>query len=771
MTEAKPRHTWAFFRAGGFDQVKIRNGNDICHLDQLDPKLWAALSCPTRGLHFDSKTLDLIDTDKDGRIRVPEIIAAAKWACSLLKDQDRLLDESPTLPIDQINDATPEGKQVLSSAKQLLVNLGKTDATSVSIEDTTDIVRIFAQTRLNGDGIIPVDAAPDDFNKGVITDIITTQGSLVDRSGKPGIDLAKLEAFVKDLQAYSDWWKSAETEAATVLPLGDRTSSAYDAYDAVDGKIDDYFARCRLAAYDSRAQMALNRQETEYLTIAAKDLSITADEVAGFPLARIGADKPLPLDGALNPAWVDRIKAFLSKAVQPLLGERESLSEADWTTIKGRFAAYEAWRVGGKGTSVEKLGLARIREMLASNAKATITDLIAQDKALEPEANAIATVDKLVRYNRDLHRLLINFINFRDFYDQDDEPAIFQAGRLYLDQRSCELCVRVEDITRHAGLAPLSRAYLAYCDCVRKGGTDKMTIVAAFTAGDSDNLMVGRNGVFYDRSGQDWDATITKVYENPISIRQAFMSPYKRVLRMVEEQIAKRAAAADTSSTTVLTSAAGTAIDSATTGQAPKAKPKIDIGTVAAIGVAVGGITAALGALLSAFFGLGFYMPLGVLGLILLISGPSMVIAWLKLRQRNLGPLLDANGWAVNTRAKINIPFGRTLTGVAKLPPGSRRDLRDPYAESKQGRIWTLTIAGVFLICWALWYFGFFNHHFPHLGLPKSALVLRQDEATAKAEEDAKKKAETEKAEAEAAKAKAEATKAGAATTQPESAR
>lgn len=743
MGDEQSRRSWAFFRAGGFDQVKIRDGDDIRNLDQLDPKLWAALSCPTRGLHFDSKTLDLIDTDQDGRIRVPEIIAASKWVCSLLKDADRLLDESPTLPIDQISDATAEGKQILSSAKQLLVNLGKPEATSVSIEDTTDIVRIFAQTRLNGDGIIPVDAATDDFNKGVITDIIVTQGSLADRSGKPGIDLAKLEMFFADLQAYSDWWKSAETNAAAVLPLGDQTSSAYDAYDAVDGKIDDYFARCRLAAYDSRAQLALNRQETEYLLIAAKDLSITSDEVAGLPLAQIAPAKPLPLDGALNPAWVGRIQAFVAKAMMPLLGDRQSLSEADWASIKARFAAYAAWRVGGKGTSVEKLGLARIREILASSAKDTIADLIAQDKALEPEANAIATVDKLVRYYRDLHRLLINFINFRDFYDQDGEPAVFQAGRLYLDQRSCDLCVRVDDVAKHGVLAPLSRAYLAYCDCVRKGGTDKMSIVAAFTAGDSDNLMVGRNGVFYDRKGQDWDATITKVFENPISIRQAFWSPYKRVIRMIEEQIAKRAAIADATSTETLSSATMAA---ATTGQPPKAKPKIDIGTVAAIGVAVGGITAALGALLTAFFGLGGWMPVGVVGLMMLISGPSMVIAWLKLRQRNLGPLLDANGWAVNTRAKINIPFGRTLTGTAKLPPGSRRDLRDPYAESKQGQIWTLTIAGVVLVSWGLWYFGAFHYWMPHSGLPESGWVERK-KALAKAEE--------EKAEADALKARA----------------
>jgi hypothetical protein len=57
--------------------------------------------------------------------------------------------------------------------------------------------------------------------------------------------------------------------------------------------------------------------------------------------------------------------------------------------------------------------------------------------------------------------------------------------------------------------------------------------------------MVGRNGLFYDRKGRDWDATITKIIDNPISIRQAFWAPYKKLVRMIEEMAAKRAAAAD----------------------------------------------------------------------------------------------------------------------------------------------------------------------------------------------------------------------------------
>lgn len=161
-SQQTPTHTWRFIRAGGFDQVHLASGADLMDLDQLDPKLWVALSCPTRGVEFDTITLGLIDTDHDGRIRVPEIIAATKWAVSLLKNPDELLKSSSSLALDAINNATPEGRQLLASARQILTNLGKPDASTISIEDTADTEKIFAETCFNGDGIIPADAAEDE---------------------------------------------------------------------------------------------------------------------------------------------------------------------------------------------------------------------------------------------------------------------------------------------------------------------------------------------------------------------------------------------------------------------------------------------------------------------------------------------------------------------------------------------------------------------------------------------------------------------------------
>ena len=749
LLSAKVEHRWRFFRAGGFDQVKLDSGDDIASLDKLDQKLWAALSCPTRGLEFDEKTLDLIDTDKDGRIRAPEIMAAAKWATSMLKDPGVLLEDASPLELGQINDATPEGRQLLASARQILVNLGKQDQPVITLEETTDTALIFAQTRFNGDGIVPPDAAGDDAVRQIIVDILACTGGETDRSGKQGISQAKLDLFLEAAEAFANW-RGLLTKDSSAMPLGEATPKAWTRYILVRAKINDYFARTRLTAFDARAGAAMNRQETEYLAIAGKELSLGAEEVAGLPLARIEADRPLPLQSRLNPAWEAAVWQFATDVVTPMLGEQESLTEAQWAAIQSRLLPHAAWLGAKAGTLVEPLGEGRVRQILDANARGAIADLIAQDKALEPEASAIAMVDKLVRFKRDLYHLLTNYVNLKDLYSRD-AIAVFQAGVLYLDQRSCELCVRVDDIAKHGTLAPLSRVYLAYCECTRKGvaAVEKMTIAAAFTAGDGDNLMVGRNGVFYDRKGQDWDATIVKIIDNPISIGQAFWSPYKRLIRAIEEQIAKRATAADTAATASLTDAASSAA-AAKPGEPPKLRPKIDIGTVAALGVGVGAITATLGALMQGFFGLGWLMPLGLVGLILAISGPSMVIAWLKLRQRNLAPMLDASGWAVNTRAKINIPFGRLLTQRAALPAGAQRDMFDPYAESKAGRNWTILVLGVLGVSWGVWYFGVVERILPG-AFPKSGFVERREAMIEKAAAKAEKAPKAEKMVEEAA--------------------
>nr|WP_319565419.1 hypothetical protein [uncultured Rhodoferax sp.] len=594
MTEEA--HSWRFFRAGGFDQVRIDTAQDLLALSQLDQKLWVALSCPVKGIEFDARTLQFIDSDKDGHVRVPELTAAIQWVNDRLTSPEVLVQQLDGVPIDHIRSDDEPGKLIKAAALALAAELGKTEADVLTVEETS-----------------------------------VAQASHAAR-------------------AQAAW----EVAGAQTLLLGDDTAAAYALVTELDGKVQDFFTRCQLAAFDVRAGDVLNPSEDAFKALASSSLQADTQAISALPLAHVSAAGWLPLSEGINPAWRARLANLRSSVVCPLLGDKEALNAADWQAIQSKLAPYVTWLAAKPDPSAE--------------------------------GDGVRDLEKLSRYVRDVQLLANNFASFRDFYTRQGK-ASFQVGTLYLDGRSCELCVAVNDAAKHTALAGLSRMCLVYCECVR--GAEKLSIAAAFTAGDSDQLMVGRNGVFYDRQGRDWDATISKIIDHPISLRQAFWSPYKNLVRMVGLQFQKLAASKAKEADDKLVNSAldvskkGVA---GVTGKTAAAPPPFDVGKFAgifaAIGLAVGAVGTMAASLVSGLFALLWWqIPLAFLCLMLLVSGPAVLLAWFKLRSRNLGPILDANGWAINARARINIPFGTSLTHLAQLPANAERSLADPYAE------------------------------------------------------------------------------------------
>ncbi|MES2558570.1 MAG: hypothetical protein V4590_02440 [Bacteroidota bacterium] len=710
------QHTWNFSTVGGVKRVNLDSGADLMHLHQLDQKLWTALSCPVYGLEIDHKTLALIDTDNDGQIRVPEMLAAVKWMIGVLKNADDLLKQDEEFPLSAIDDSTDEGRTLISSANIMLRNLGKENATSLTVAETSDTEKIFAASRFNGDGIITEDTVETAALKTLLNEVMACAGSVTDLGGKSGISIELLQQFTDACSLHAQWYAKAEGNSA-IFPLGKSSEEAYASYSAIKAKVDDYFIRCRLAAFNSQTTAALNLSVARVEAISEKDLSASLDEIATYPLAKVEAGKPLPLSEGINPAWEKAMLSFNTLvSLQQFLG-KTSLTESDWSSLEILFTEFVQWKAEEKGATVESLGLDRIKEILSGQDLALLTSLIEQDKALEHEASSIMKVDQLVRYYRDLYTLLKNFVTFYDFYSPGYK-SIFQAGTLYIDQRSCDLCIRVTNMEKHGTMASMSGMFLMYCECTSRTTSEKMVILAALTNGDIDNLVVGRNALFYDRQGTDWDATIIKIIDNPISIRQAFWSPYRKVSRFVETQVNKFAASQDDK----VTGSASKGIEDAqhkivnAPAEAPKAAPPFDIGKFvgifAAISLALGAIGAAIASVIAGFLGLTFWkMPLAISGVVLLISGPAMIMAYLKLRKRNLAPILDANGWAINANVIVNIQFGNLLTHLATLPPGAKINLNDPFSKKKRP-FWPFAVGGIVLIAlvfYVLWKLGFMH--------------------------------------------------------------
>ncbi|MDO4496230.1 MAG: hypothetical protein Q4B58_00130 [Bacteroidales bacterium] len=482
-----------------------------------------------------------------------------------------------------------------------------------------------------------------------------------------------------------------DKNAALEAPFGDQTDAVEAAYKALDAKVKDFFMRAQLAKYAQEGTAALDVQVAQIEAISAENLTAKMEEIAAYPIARIDGSNIIPFDADINPAWTAQWNVIKAACK----GEK-AVTEELWSKLGNSIQAYRDYQKS--------------------------IDIKETDIKLDEETITVQMVDKLLHLTRDFYTLLKNYVTLQDFYCPDTK-AIFQAGTLLIDQRTCDLCVRVADAGAVAAQAPKSGMYLITCACSSKVYNESFSITAAMTVGDVDDLFVGKNCIFYDRKGRDFDAKVTAIIENPISIRQAMWTPYKKMAKLIEDNINKFAAEKENEVSASTTSAINEKTDSvkADLAKTPEEAKKeaapttgFDIakyaGIFAAVGMAVGMIGSALVAVGKGLMGLTWWQfPLVILAILLLISGPSMFIAWSKLRKRNLAPLLNANGWAVNAQAKVNIPFGETLTQQAKYP---KVVASDPFAEKNTtARVisWLVVLAVIAGILWYVQHNGIYN--------------------------------------------------------------
>ena len=467
----------------------------------------------------------------------------------------------------------------------------------------------------------------------------------------------------------------------------------------------------------------------KWLCSVLRDPQILFKGEASLPLSEIADETLLSVASSIateNTVTLDAVKAAIAGATI----EAQPIPEAPYAgdVTAAYKACQEAYGQYFQTAKLKALGLATLPEdaVVPGLTEEQFTEMgkkIADyeaEKAAAEKANTDALaaaqakykpLEKLLLLCRDYVTLLRNFVSFQDFYAKrgknllgrataNETPwAVFQAGTLVIDQRACNLCMKVSDMAKHNTQAPDSGMFLIYCNCKHQASGQTMQIVAAMTIGDIRNLKVGKNALFYDRQGKDWEAEVVKIIDNPISIGQAFWSPYRKLGEWVSELITKSAAEKEKKSFTDMTAKLQAA--PAATAEKPAQPAPFDIakfaGIFAAIGMAVGYIGSFFTSLALGLKGLGWWGWLVIPGLLLLISGPSMILAWMKLRKRNLAPLLNANGWAVNADAIVSVLFGNTLTDQAQYPI---LKLNDPHAKIKKlttGGKWAIAVVAIIL--------------------------------------------------------------------------
>ena len=451
-------YDWKYISLGGVTRVNIETGEDIAHLSELDQKKWTTLSCPTKGLEFDQKTLELLDTDHDGHIKVPEIIAASQWLTACLKDNEDVIKGLPTICGNRIDASTSAGAELLAALKDV--------ATAAAECDYSDELPMTAEILAGVSAHIQK-----------VTD---------ERAAAVGAELEK-------------------QNAAIVKPWTDNTDAVLAAVDNLSAKMADYFISCKMLRFLGR----------DNATIALEDQSLAdKDTISSLPIAAANKEGVLSLKEDVNPCWSADIAVIAS------LGY-EKLTEDVWAQITAAAAGYRN----------------SLTEAVA-NAEAKVAPL----PDFAPLTVAVSLLDRFITLQQNFFSLVKNYVVFSDFYNRfNGTLAVFQAGSLYIDQRCCDLCIKVADMGSHADMAAMSGMYLMYCACVNEKG-ETMDIVAVLTDGEVFGLRVGKNAIFYDRNNQAWDAKVTKIVDNPISIRQAFWTPYRKLGNWISERIAKATA-------------------------------------------------------------------------------------------------------------------------------------------------------------------------------------------------------------------------------------
>ena len=200
----------------------------------------------------------------------------------------------------------------------------------------------------------------------------------------------------------------------------------------------------------------------------------------------------------------------------------------------------------------------------------------------------------------------------------------------------------------------------------------------AVTSGGRGNLCLGKRGVFHDVNGDEFHARIVQVIENPISLREAIVAPFKRLATAVMGKIQSIASTAETE----LDQAGGEVVTKVqevadqpqqTQTPQPQASGTNIAATLAGGGIAIAALGSSLAFVTKTLAGLSALTILaGIGGAILAVVAPTILIAFSQLRRRDLGAILEGSGWAINARMRLTRTQSRYFTECPAYPTGAR---------------------------------------------------------------------------------------------------
>lgn len=657
--------TMKFRRIGGSSQLVIESANDFRNAYELDPAHWTLTSIPAKNLLCPAEFLDLIPQDASGRIHVKDVRNLLKWVISTVADLSDFITAAPALRLAALNDKDADGIRAKETAVLALKRIGAKSDSEITIEQINEFKTLVSNALQNGDGIIPPEPVKDAVTAECIKFAMAAVGSQKDISGADGVGAAEIDAFESMLKGFLDWTDEGIARKKELFPYADATAGLWGSFKSVAADVDDYFESCHALVY-AGAHDTSSRVPTN--TFDPYDSSSVEDFFKKAPLAPADPACILHLNERVNPNRADALAAFFETFRKSIPGDAASISESEWTAFKAAIAPYGDW-TGRKNTDkLDGLDLERLRAVAASKAFENVRAMITEDTVVSNNVTCCDLVRKVIICQTNLREFLNNFINMEALFSPEKRSFIL-AGKLVMNGFNFHMCMIVHDVAAHKKIAATSNVCVMYITATTgtAPAVKTMNLAVAVTAGTMRRLFVGKSGVFYTPDGLIWDAVVTDLIQQPVSLKEAILMPFYRIGDIISSQAEKHFAA----KTNALEADVTKGVDAKLAGgEQPKKEGGINMPMlIMGGGVGIAALGSSFAFMAKSLQGVSIWRILAVLlGIFIIICAPFVILSLLKLFRRSLTRFLEANGCALNREMRLTLALGRIFTYVPRIP-------------------------------------------------------------------------------------------------------
>lgn len=662
-----------FKRYGRSLQLLIESAQDLTHVLELDEALWLSTSVPLSSLRADSPLLHYLDIDADGRIKAQELKQSIRWTLCMLSNTQRLNERSTTLSLAAINTSDSDGKNV-AAAYHKVCQEQHVDSSELPLETVRRQIKALKMQSISGGGVVLPDAVPDPDMRQFLNDAMQVTESARHPSGQTGIQLATLKRFLGSMEAYQQWLDQAHAEpAANALPFNDETAACYRIIEKLRAPLDHFFACCRTLSYSPSLK---NKMWPPELPAAdAGNEAQVHEQLMSSPIAEPVPEGSIRLTPALNPCYHDALAALLSRvAVHALEQPLDELTSVEWAGIKAAFAPFAAWQQSKQGTEAEKLGIEKIQTFHAKGLALKAEELIAEATASALALNEVQALEKLALFQGHLLDICNNIVSCPDLYCAD-QRALFEEGTLIMDGRRFNLAVMVPDRKEHIAISNQNSMFVLYAHIEHKPTGQSLDIAVPVTSGTQGNLAIGKRGIFQHTNGTEWTARVIDIVDRPVSLREAAAAPFIRLGAVLTGKIEAITASAEKD-----LDKTGAATLGPLPGHAPASPPPAGGGSslarngglIAGGGIALAALGSSFAFITKTLADLHWWQVIsGLLAAILAVLIPSLIMAALRLRKRDLSCILEGSGWAINSRMRLTRSQRMTFTSSPGRPDNS----------------------------------------------------------------------------------------------------